>query len=127
MNMNKRVLSSCIALSLSALLVSSPLSAASKCKGLSEKTCDKSDSCAWVGEFKRKDGAKVKAYCRAKPKKSSLSATAKKNTTKKSAKTKIEDKKKVSKQKANTATSKTSKKKSDVKKVIKTADKKKSS
>jgi hypothetical protein len=101
MNMNKRVLSSCIALSLSALLVSSPLSAASKCKGLSEKACDKSDSCAWVGEFKRKDGAKVKAYCRAKPKKSSLSATAKKNSTKKSAKTKtkIEDKKKASKEK----------------------------
>ncbi|NQZ29792.1 MAG: hypothetical protein HRU06_00875 [Oceanospirillaceae bacterium] len=72
---------------LTALLISLSSSsfAASACKGVAEKACNSKDSCSWIKAHKRKDGAKVKAYCRSKPsKKSKLSTT---TSTKKSAPT----------------------------------------
>ena len=37
------------------------------CKGLSKSACGSNDRCSYVKGFKRKDGATVKAFCRAKP------------------------------------------------------------
>lgn len=53
-----------------------PLSATaqpSQCKSLPQGDCVASGSCAWVGGYTRSDGRKVAAYCRAAPKKKSLS------------------------------------------------------
>ena len=38
--------------------------AASPCKGLSQNACSANKACAWVAGYTRKDGAKVKDYCR---------------------------------------------------------------
>lgn len=38
--------------------------AASPCKGLSQDVCTADKACAWVAGYTRKDGAKVKDYCR---------------------------------------------------------------
>lgn len=78
MKIRSKLLSTCIALSLSVMLGSNTVSAASKCKGLSQSACEISDTCGWIAKFKRKDGAKVKAYCRSKPKKSGVIKSAKK-------------------------------------------------
>lgn len=78
MKIRSKLLSICIALLLSVMLGSNTVSAASKCKGLSQSACETGNMCGWIAKFKRKDGAKVKAYCRSKPKKSSLINSAKK-------------------------------------------------
>lgn len=41
--------------------------AASACKGQTDTACNQNNSCYWVSEFKRSDGANVKGHCRAKP------------------------------------------------------------
>jgi len=51
-----------------------PAQAASACKGKSKIMCESSNSCSYVKAHKRKDGAKVKAFCRAKPGKSKASS-----------------------------------------------------
>ncbi|MEH6445146.1 MAG: hypothetical protein V7784_14725 [Oceanospirillaceae bacterium] len=51
--------------------------AASSCKGQSQSACDTNDSCSWINAHKRKDGNKVKAYCRTKPQKKSATSTKK--------------------------------------------------
>lgn len=38
--------------------------AANACKGLSNTACTNSDSCRWVNGYERKDGRKVKSFCR---------------------------------------------------------------
>lgn len=38
--------------------------ATSPCKGLAQDACSADKACAWVGGYTRKDGAKVKPYCR---------------------------------------------------------------
>jgi len=42
--------------------------AASQCKGLESSKCDQNASCTWIDGYERKDGRKVSAFCRAKPK-----------------------------------------------------------
>ena len=37
------------------------------CKGLSKSACQSNDGCSHVGAFTRKDGVRVKSFCRAKP------------------------------------------------------------
>ena len=44
--------------------------AASACTGLSQTACSADKACTWVGGYTRKDGAKVKDYCRMKGQKS---------------------------------------------------------
>ncbi len=51
---------------LASLVISSPVSAASACKGLDSSACSASASCGWVDSYQRKDGRTVKAFCRTK-------------------------------------------------------------
>lgn len=39
---------------------------ASPCKGLEQKACTANAACSWVRATTRKDGRKVRAYCRIK-------------------------------------------------------------
>lgn len=39
---------------------------ASPCKGLEQKACTAKTECSWVRATSRKDGRKVRAYCRLK-------------------------------------------------------------
>lgn len=48
------------------VLASSPVHAASACKGLDNNACGTSTSCTWVKGYERKDGRSVSAFCRAK-------------------------------------------------------------
>ena len=57
--------------------------AESACKGLESAACKKKDNCTWVEAYKRKDGAKVGAHCKSKPKKSGKSGDKKKSEDKK--------------------------------------------
>lgn len=99
---------------IAALVMGTSISAtaASSCKGQAQSACSNSTSCYWVEGYKRSDGAKVKAHCRAKPSKSAVKNTTEKKATKatdsksskgqstSSSKTKAEDKAKSSKKKA---------------------------
>jgi hypothetical protein len=51
---------------------------AAECKGLESGPCQKNDSCSWVKPYTRKDGVKVKGYCKSKPTKSGKSDAEKK-------------------------------------------------
>ena len=53
-------------------------SKASPCKGLAQEACTAKAECSWVSATKRKDGTEVKAYCRAKPKRSASAGRASK-------------------------------------------------
>ena len=55
------------------LMISTQTIAASQCKGLDNSTCDAKAFCGWVQGYERKDGIKVKSFCR----------TSSKGTTKK--------------------------------------------
>ena len=46
------------------------IATAANCKGLETAACGEQTSCYWVEGYQRKDGANVKAHCRAKPNKS---------------------------------------------------------
>ena len=72
---------SVIALALvGSVAVSSPVLAASACKGLDNSSCSNNSSCGWVDGYERKDGRKVKAFCRTKSvKKSTVDSRNKKN------------------------------------------------
>lgn len=48
------------------LLVSANAIAASQCKGLDNSACDAKAFCGWVQGYERKDGIKVKSFCRTK-------------------------------------------------------------
>jgi len=50
------------------LLISAQAVAASQCKGLENSACDAKAFCGWVQAYERKDGIKVKAFCRTKSK-----------------------------------------------------------
>ena len=52
-----------------ALLVTlgSQVTYASDCKGLEASNCAAKSSCSWIDGYTRKDGRKVKSFCRAKP------------------------------------------------------------
>ncbi len=97
------------------------------CKGLSKSACGSNDRCSYVKGFKRKDGATVKAFCRAKP----GQGTAKKASSKpkkKTAKAPSSSKpKKASVSKSgSSSTSKTAKKKTTKSSTKKTTAKKSS-
>lgn len=64
------------------LFSTAPAQAQSACKGLSKSACTSNSKCSHVGAFTRSDGARVKAFCRAKPG-SGSKKTAKKTTTRK--------------------------------------------
>ncbi len=51
---------------LASLMIASPASAASPCKGLDNSACSTNASCGWVDSYQRKDGRAVKAFCRTK-------------------------------------------------------------
>ena len=56
--------------------------APSLCKGLNNKACTaKADTCRWIGATTRKDGKKVKAYCRKLPTRASTTKTSTKKST----------------------------------------------
>lgn len=58
---------------------------ASPCKGLEKTACSKmADTCSWIDATTRKDGKKVKAYCRKRPaaNKATNAKPAKKTTAK---------------------------------------------
>ena len=71
---------SVIALALvGSVAVSSSALAASACKGLDNSSCSNNSSCGWVDGYERKDGRKVKAFCRTKSvKKSTVDSRSKK-------------------------------------------------
>lgn len=72
----KNINSICIVCLTLLISFSAPTSAASPCKGETEKACTNKDSCSWIKAHKRKDGAKVKAYCRTKAGKKAKSMAA---------------------------------------------------
>ena len=89
--------------------------AANTCKGNAAAICQTNDSCNWIKAHNRKDGAKVKAYCRTKPtKKSKVNAapakasatTAKTTTGEKTTKAKKSSSKKSTTSKKTTASTK---------------------
>jgi hypothetical protein len=49
---------------LSASLFAGSATAASQCKGLENVACNTSSACGWVDGYQRKDGRKVKSFCR---------------------------------------------------------------
>lgn len=56
---------------------------AASCKGAAKSACEGKGDCSWVKGYKRKDGAKVAAHCKSKPKKSGSSSSSGKKTDKK--------------------------------------------
>ncbi len=89
---------------LSLLGLSGITQAASSCQGKSKTACGTAKSCTWVEAHKRKNGAKVKAYCR-----SANKATGNKLKSKKKASSKSSSK--ASSKKTKPSKKKTSKKK----------------
>ena len=89
--------------------------AASSCKGKSQSACSSSDNCSWTKGYKKKNGSKVAAYCKSKPKKkkslatSKATGTPKKTTAKageiKNSATKTKETKKIIKKKTTTPSS----------------------
>lgn len=67
-NLTKSARSSLLVVSLATVLTAmSPANAASACKGLDNSACESQSACRWVESYERKDGRKVKGFCRAKP------------------------------------------------------------
>jgi hypothetical protein len=66
---------------LATLLATSLSSNAQSCKGLPEASCtSQPNACYWVDGYKRSDDVEVKAHCRTKAKKKSVSDAAKTST-----------------------------------------------
>jgi hypothetical protein len=59
------------------IVSSGQVNAASQCKGLDNAACDTAAACGWVDGYERKDGRKVSAFCRSKPKSVTSKAPAK--------------------------------------------------
>jgi hypothetical protein len=47
-----------------ASLFAGSATAASQCKGLENSACNTNSACGWVDGYQRKDGRKVKSFCR---------------------------------------------------------------
>lgn len=92
-------------------------SAESVCKGMSQSSCSSKDVCTWVNGYTRKDGVKVKGYCRSKGKSGSSkgSSSSSKKSDKKSSDKSSGTKDKSSK-KSDKKSSSSKDKKSDSKK-----------
>lgn len=66
-----------IALAVLAITLSTPVLAASACKGLEQAACETTDGCRWQAGYTRKDGIEVTSHCRmGKKKEGSESAPA---------------------------------------------------
>ena len=52
--------------SMAGVIHSGSVSAAGACKGLENEACNSNASCSWVEGYERKDGRKVKSFCRSK-------------------------------------------------------------
>lgn len=61
-------------------LFSASQAGAASCKGLEQAKCGAESSCSWVKGYERKDGRKVKAFCRTKASAKKLSKKAKDST-----------------------------------------------
>jgi len=61
-----------------AMIIASPATAASACKGLENSACAANASCGWVNGYERKDGRTVKPFCRSSTTKQVKSSVAKK-------------------------------------------------
>ncbi len=100
---------------IAAMMLTAPAHA-KECKEMAQSACDSSDTCSWVKAHTRSDGAKVKAFCRAKPgngsksSKSSSKSTKKSDSSSKSASKADDTKKSDSKSKAKDTAKKTTKK-----------------
>ncbi|MFT5706316.1 MAG: hypothetical protein ACI9ES_000588 [Oceanospirillaceae bacterium] len=77
MNTYNNITSKCLMTFVIFLTFSTTVYAASSCKGQSQTACLENDRCSWINAHLRKDGKKVKAYCRALPKKKSVLNTKK--------------------------------------------------
>jgi len=55
-----------VAALVSTMLLASNVIAASQCKGLDNGACSQNNACGWVEGYERKDGRKVKSFCRTK-------------------------------------------------------------
>ena len=84
---------------------------AAECKGSSKSSCSTNSSCTWVKGYSKKDGAKVRGYCRSKGK----AGDAKKSKDKKSKKSKDKKSKKSKDKKSKKSKDKKSKKSKDKK------------
>ncbi len=67
-----------------AMVVGAPAAMAADCNGLSKSSCTSREDCSYVNAYKRKDGVKVGAFCRAKPGKAKATSAQKKAKTSKS-------------------------------------------
>ncbi len=54
-----------------------------ECKGSSQSACENDNKCSWVKGYTRKDGAKVAAHCKSKPKTTGKSESKKPDAKKK--------------------------------------------
>ena len=111
-----------------ASLITLPASAQSVCKGLSKSACTSNSKCSHVAAFTRSDGAKVKAFCRAKPGQATNASAKKKKPAKKASTTKSKTTKaKTTKAGTKKKESASSAKKPEKKKTTKKASTKKAS
>jgi hypothetical protein len=62
-----------IALAVLAVTLSTPVLAASACKGLEQAACETTDGCRWQAGYTRKDGIEVTSHCRSSGKKKQVS------------------------------------------------------
>ena len=96
--------------------------AVAECKGSSKTACSSSGGCTWVAGYSKKDGNKVRGYCRSKGKSGDAAG---KQKNKKSKDKKSKDKKSKDKKSKNKK-SKDKKSKAKKSKDKKSKDKKKS-
>ena len=98
------------ALFAASLFLLAPTALAAECKGQSKSACGRMSACTWVDGYTRKDGAKVKAYCRkAKASKSSSKSGSKKKATSSAKKASSSAKKSSSKKTSSSSKSSSSK------------------
>lgn len=67
-----------LAVGLAASVAEAKSENSSPCKGLEQKACSAKADCSWISATTRKDGRKVKAYCRLKSRKSTSAEASKK-------------------------------------------------
>jgi hypothetical protein len=59
-----------------ALVIGSPVFAASVCKGMDQELCETSEGCRWQAGYTRKDGIDVASHCRSTGKKKEVNPEA---------------------------------------------------
>ena len=92
LNRNGSIALNTVILSLALGLGASSVQA--ECKGSSQSACESDNKCSWVKGYTRKDGAKVAAHCKSKPKTTGNSGAKKSDSKKKTDSKKKSDSKK---------------------------------